>query len=60
MKHDLVHVGENETDILFACNTCGKPIGFNRPGIGEPSPVQENGEWHAPDDADKYMDPCTG
>lgn len=57
-KHTWAFSHETATDHVFACSICGTVIGFNKPGIGEPT-ADLTGETPAPPpEADDYVGPC--
>lgn len=49
MQHQWQWVRETETDNVFQCGKCLEEIGFNKPGIGEPSATTK-----VPDFIDQY------
>jgi hypothetical protein len=57
-------VVETDTDVVFTCSTCGLAIGFNKPGIGEPSVVPVVGhpddDWHPPESFLTRTHECPG
>lgn len=57
--HAFVFSHETEADHVFACSICGTVIGFNKPGIGEPNAILTGETPMPPEDADKYVGPCT-
>jgi hypothetical protein len=60
MAHALEQVHINDVNVQFTCTRCGEVIFFNKPGIGEPSPVEVSpGVWVPPDNPDQWMNPCT-
>lgn len=58
MQHSMVLKEETATDVLFECSNCGTLLGFNKPGIGEPVPVQTEGGWAPPEGFESYIGPC--
>lgn len=57
--HEFALKEETETDVVFECSKCGMPVGFNKPGIGEPAPTKDDlGAWQPPPDWHIYIDPC--
>ena len=59
MAHTLVYDSETTTDIVFKCTKCSKVIGFNKPGIGEPSAFQDvDGSWDHPTNPEQWMGEC--
>ena len=48
--------GSTPTDVLFRCQQpgCGAIVGFNRPGVGEPSAT----EAAVPESINEYTGPC--
>lgn len=59
MAHTLIYDSETTTDIVFKCSVCGRIIGFNKPGIGEPSATQDLvGTWIHPNNPEQWMGDC--
>lgn len=58
MIHNLEFTGETTTDAEFKCLNCGKVIGFNKEGLGEPHSQNVDGVWVAPLCADEYLGEC--
>lgn len=56
--HEVIFLEETDTDVVFKCVRCEKLIGFNKPGVGEPSPTLKDGTWVPPKGFEIYMDPC--
>ena len=56
--HKLLFIHETENDAVFQCTICGQKIGFNKPGIGEPTAVKTDGGWAAPDGCEIYLEKC--
>lgn len=55
--HSFVVIGQTDTNVDFQCSNCMEIIGFNKPGVGEPSAVDNNGVWIPPEDVAKYVGP---
>ena len=57
MQHQWQWVRETDTDNVFQCQKCLLELGFNKPGIGEPSATDK-----VPSFIDDYAIPseCTG
>lgn len=55
MAHELVFHEESGQDIVFRCAKCGAVIGFNKPGVGVPSPIPQGETWIAPPNPDQWM-----
>lgn len=47
---------QTATDVLWRCNVCRREIGFNKPGVGEPSATYTA----YPANIDDYLDVCPG
>lgn len=60
MSHSFVFDSETEQDHVFRCTVCGRLVGFNKPGIGEPNASESGGAWIPPADIENYVTPCTG
>ena len=56
--HALQFEAEQESQVVFRCTKCGEPIGFVKPGFGEPAAQLIDGAWHTPDNPDQWMAPC--
>ena len=60
MAHNLEFFEETAADAVFKCRDCGAIIGFNKPGIGEPSAIAlEGGGWAHPERPEQWMTDCT-
>lgn len=59
MAHDLQFVEVVGDNASFVCTTCGQPIMFNLPGVGEPAAVNTPQGYTPPENPDQWMSPCT-
>jgi len=57
--HAFVYDHDTTTDHVFTCTKCGAVIGFNKPGLGTPNAIDDNGTLVAPPEAEEYVTPCT-
>lgn len=58
--HQLAYDVEIATDVIFRCRACAAVIGFNKPGVGEPSAIAlKGGGWATPENPDQWMEPCS-
>jgi len=58
MIHTLIFQEETATDAVFVCSACGKVIGFNKDGVGEPCATFDGMNWITPENADEYLGEC--
>ncbi len=58
MQHVWAYDHDTQTDCVFKCQNqgCGLEVGFNHPGVGEPSATSDK----VPDDIDSHVGPCAG
>lgn len=57
--HVWVFQNSDADQAIFKCSVCNREIGFVLPGLGDPSAVLSGDSWNPPEDADRYVDPCT-
>ena len=57
--HELVQDHVNDTNVDYVCTRCGRPIQFNKQGIGQPCATDNgDGTWAHPAEPEQWMGPC--
>lgn len=58
VEHAFYFTHDDVSNHYFTCMKCGYVMGFNKPGVGEPTADLSSGEPEFPFGGEVYTSPC--